>query len=68
MSQTWPRYDDRPSIPAKMVMARPETIWLTRMVMVKKAWMSAIAAPATMEARTASNKHQGVDQCSFCET
>ena len=37
-------------IPAKIVMASPETIWLTRIVIVKKAWMSAIAPPATMEA------------------
>ena len=49
-------------IPAKMVMARPETIWFTRMVIVKKAWMRAMAAPATMEARTASRSTSALDQ------
>ena len=49
-------------------MARPETIWFTRIVIDKNAWMRAIAAPATMEARTASSSTTAVDPCIFCET
>ena len=55
-------------IPAKIVMARPETIWFTRIVMVKKAWMSAIAPPATRDARMASNRTSPDGPCIFCET
>ena len=55
-------------IPAKIVMARPETIWFTRIVIVKNAWISAIAPPATMEAKTARIKTSPADQCNFCET
>ena len=42
-----PRYDDRPAAPAKIVSASPETIWFARIVITRKAWMSAVAAPAT---------------------
>ncbi len=55
-------------IPAKIVTARPETIWFTRMVIDNTAWMRAIAAPATMEARTASSSTSAVAPCVFCET
>ena len=40
-----PKYADSPRPPAKIVSARPETIWLARSVTVRKAWIAAIAAP-----------------------
>jgi len=55
-------------IPAKIVTARPETIWFTRMVIDSTAWMRAIAEPATMEARTARSNTNAVGPWVFWET
>ena len=41
-----PKYAERPSPPAKIVSASPDTIWLARRVTVRNAWIAAIAAPA----------------------
>ena len=49
-----PRYDESPTAPAKIVSARPETIWLARSVITRKAWIAAIAAPASAATTTAA--------------
>ncbi len=46
-------YDDRPAAPAKIVSARPETIWFARRVTTRNARISAQPAPATAAAATA---------------
>src|SRR3954449_1870076 len=45
-SRSLPRYDERPAAPAKIVSARPETIWLARSVTTRNARTAAMAAPA----------------------
>src|SRR2546429_7864812 len=45
--KSFPRYDDRPAAPAKIVSASPETIWLARSVITRKAGIEAAAAPAS---------------------
>ena len=54
-----PKYADSPSPPAKIVSASPDTIWLARRVIVRKAWIAAIAAPPAAAASTASGEHRG---------
>src|SRR4029079_19569309 len=60
-----PRYDDRTAAPAKIVTARPQTIWVALHVIQRKgrvgggvitrnAWIGAIAAPASAATRTAA--------------
>jgi hypothetical protein len=46
-SRSLPRYDDKPATPAKIVSARPDTIWLARNVITRNAWIAASAAPAS---------------------
>ena len=51
-----PKYAERPSPPAKIVSASPDTIWLARSVTVRNAWIAAIAAPAAPAATTAASR------------
>jgi hypothetical protein len=53
--RSFPRYDESPAAPAKIVNASPETIWFARSVMTRNAWMSAIAPPAIAATRIASS-------------
>jgi hypothetical protein len=59
-------YEDRPPAPAKIVSARPATIWLARRVMTRNAWISASAAPATAAIRIAIASATGAGPPMFC--
>ena len=61
-----PRYDERPAAPAKIVSASPETIWLARSVITRKAWISAIAAPASAATPIAAASESPAPACSRC--
>jgi hypothetical protein len=52
--RSFPRYDDSPTAPAKMVSARPETIWLARSVITRNAWIDDSAAPTRPATTTAA--------------
>src|SRR5215210_3494170 len=57
--QTLARYDDNPAAPARIVSARPDTVWLTRIVIVAKPCSSAPSAPANIPAASdIVNTHQ----------
>ena len=61
-----PRYDESPAAPAKIVSARPETIWLARSVITRNAWISAISAPATAATPIAAARLAPVLACTRC--
>ena len=61
-----PKYADSPSPPAKIVSARPDTIWLARSVIVRNAWISAIAAPESAAAPTARVSTTSSLPCTRC--
>ena len=52
--RSFPRYDDRPRPPAKIVSASPETIWLARSETTSTAKISAITSAANAAVNTAS--------------
>src|SRR5438132_12656902 len=52
--RSFARYDESPTAPAKLVRARPETIWFARRVTTRNAWIAAIAAPARAAIPTAA--------------
>ena len=54
---TLARYDDSPAAPARIVIASPDTIWLTRIVIVAKPCSSAPSAPAAIAASSATRQH-----------
>src|SRR5688572_20505327 len=57
--QTLARYDDNPAAPARIVNASPETVWLTRIVIVAKPCSSAPSPPAAIAANRATlSTHQ----------
>ena len=47
---TLARYDDSPAAPARIVSASPDTVWLTRIVIVANPCSSAPSAPAAIAA------------------
>ena len=49
-----PRYDESPAAPAKIVSARPETIWLARSVITRNAWIAAMQAALNAATNTAT--------------
>src|SRR5437762_13442537 len=55
-----PRYDERPAAPAKIVSARPETIWLARRVITRNAWISEVIIPARAATAIAAASATGV--------
>ena len=59
--RSFPRYDDRPAAPAKIVSARPDTIWLARSVMTRNAWIAAMIVPA--ERRDHECEHERHGEC-----
>ena len=62
-----PRYDDSPSPPQKIVSARPETIWLARSVIVRKAWISETASAENAAISTARKSAHAADPGACCE-
>src|SRR5262249_36572460 len=60
------RYDERPAAPAKIVSARPDTIWLARSVITRNARIAAIAAPATAAVPIATARETALVACTRC--
>ena len=58
-----PRYDDSPAAPAKIVSARPDTIWFARSVMTRNAWIAAMTVPANAATASASTSVAAVPAC-----
>src|SRR5206468_4860487 len=60
------RYDESRAAPAKIVSARPETIWLARRVITRKARIAAVNAPASPAAPTAAASETALAACIRC--